>query len=217
MSLKNKFAYVLLATVLVLLSSFFAVPAISPAQAKNHSPLVLPDFEQFKLSVYDGQPGIVRGVYVPEILAAKVLQQPANRPDYVSPVNGVVTEFANSKSYGNIGLLAHNYLAGTNFSKITLGEEIRIIYGDGKVEYFIVKEILRYQALDPNSPTSDFIDLDTGDRETASSVFSRVYTGWRHVTLQTCIYADRNMSWGRLFVIAVPITQMGNKDLPIYY
>jgi hypothetical protein len=217
MSLKNKFAYALLATVLVLLSSLFAVPAISPAQAKNQSPLELPDFEQFKLSVYDGQAEIVRGVYVPEVLAAKVLQQPANRPDYVTPVNGIVTEFANAKSYGNIGLLAHNYLAGANFSSIELGDEIRIVYGNGKVENYLVKEILRYQALEPNSPISDFIDLDSRQRETAASLFKKVYKGRRHVTLQTCIFADRNMSWGRLFVIAVPITETGYKYLPTYY
>jgi hypothetical protein len=217
MSQKTKFAYALLATVLVLLSSLFTVPTISPAQAKNNSPLILPDFEQFKLSVHDGQAGVVRGVYVPEVLAAKVLQQPANRPDYVSPVNGIVTEFANAKSYGNIGLLAHNYLAGANFSNINPGDEIWIVYGDGKVEIFIVKEILRYQALESNSPTSNFIDLNTRERETAASLFKKVYKGQRHVTLQTCIYADRNMSWGRLFVIAVPITEMGYKDLPTYY
>jgi hypothetical protein len=217
MSQKTKFAHVLLALVVLLLSTFFATPSVAAVQAKNDSPTEPPDFEQFKLSVYDGQAGIVRGVYIPELLAAKVLQQPANQASYVSPVNGIVTEFANAKTYGNIGLLAHNYLAGAHFSEIELGDEIRIVYGDGKVEYYIVKEILRYQALEPNSPTSDFVDLDNKERETAASLFRKTYTGQRHVTLQTCIYADRNMSWGRLFVIAVPVTEIEYKDLPAYY
>lgn len=74
--------------------------------------------------------------------STRVLQQPANNPGYISPVNGVITEFGLAKSYGNIGLLAHNYLTGASFSKLTPGQEIRIVYGNGDVKYIVVEEFL---------------------------------------------------------------------------
>jgi len=39
---------------------------------------------------------------------------------------------------------------------------------------------------------------------TAEQLFNRVYRGDRHVTFQTCIDANGDISWGRLFVIAIP-------------
>ena len=98
--------------------------------------LTLPDFEQFVISVSDGNAGVVRGVYVPGLFAVKVLQQPDNNPGYVSPADGTITEFGLAKSYGNIGLLAHNYLTGASFSNLLPGQEIRIVYGNGEVELF---------------------------------------------------------------------------------
>jgi len=35
-------------------------------------------------------------------------------------------------------------------------------------------------------------------------MFDRAYEGGRHVTFQTCIAAEGNSSWGRLFIIAAP-------------
>ena len=200
---KARIVRVLLCT-LVLVSTFFLIPAATPAQARESVPVVLPDFEQFVTSVADGEGGIVRGVYVPGLFASRVLQQPANDPGYVSPIDGILTEFGPVKKYGNVGLLAHNYLTGKSFASLAPGQEIRIVYGDGKVEYFAVDEILRFQALEPDSAYSNFIDLDTGKEISSSILFQTVYAGQRHVTFQTCIYADGIYSWGRLFVVAVP-------------
>lgn len=196
---------VILTISLVLVLAFIFSPAQNIIQAKGASPTSLWDFEHYVKSIGSGKPGDVQGVYAPGVFAAKVLQQPADNPGYVSPLNGAVTEFATPKSFGNIGLLAHNYLTGAEFSKLTLGQVIRIVYGDGKVESFVVKEILQYQALQPDSAYSILIDLETGQSASASKVFKRVYSGKRHLTLQTCIYADGDPNWGRLFVIATPI------------
>jgi hypothetical protein len=61
-----------------------------------------------------------------------------------------------------------------------------------------------YQATDPSSVFSNFIDLDTGQRLSAGDLFAKMYEGTKHVTLQTCITERGNSTWGRLFVIAEP-------------
>ena len=109
-----------------------------------------------------------------------------------------------AEEVGNIGLLAHNYLAGSLYAGLSRGDEVRIVYGDGRVEYFVVKQILQYQALQPSSVHSDFRDLDNNITTSAQDVFRKVYRGDRHVTFQTCIEAEGNINWGRLFVIAEP-------------
>jgi hypothetical protein len=138
------------------------------------------------------------------VLALPIVQQPAGEAGYVSGRDDEATQFAMASQYGNIGLLAHNYLSGRSFSHLAVGEEVRLVYGDGKVEYFIITEVLRYQALDPNSQWSSFRDLDNDDVLSAEQMFTRAYAGDLHVTFQTCIEANGNSSWGRLFVIAMP-------------
>jgi hypothetical protein len=106
-----------------------------------------------------------------------------------------------------VGLLAHNNLSGRLFSKLAVGQEVRLVYGDGKVEYFVIKQISKYQALQPTSPYSSFRDLTNDEKLTAEQLFNKVYRGDRHVTFQTCIEASGNLSWGRLFVVAQPRAQ----------
>jgi hypothetical protein len=205
---KVKIVHTVLLISLIMFSTFFVFPTITPVQAQGSAAAMLPDFEEFVASVSNGQSGVARGVYVPGLFASSVVPQPGNNPGYVSPISGTVTEFGLARRYGNIGLLAHNYLTGASFSKLSPGQEIRLVYGNGDVAYYVVEEVLRYQALEPNNAESDFIDLNTGKRISATTLFKRVYTGQQHVTFQTCIYADGINSWGRLFVLAVPITEM---------
>jgi hypothetical protein len=84
------------------------------------------------------------------------------------------------------------------------------------VEYFVVTEILQYQALQPTSQWSEFRDLAGagGKTTTAEQLFKRVYSGMRHVTFQTCIEAGGNVSWGRLFVLATPMVRYSNYNHP---
>jgi hypothetical protein len=179
--------------------------SVFPAHAAEFA-APTPEFSNFLNSVKDGQTGVVRGVYVPGLFALKIIQQPAQDPTFVSSLPDVVTDFKAAKAAGNLGLLAHNYLAGQDFPALTTGQEIRIVFGDGKIEYFRVTKILRYQALQPKSTTSDFVNLESSEKLSATQLFEKVYKGSHHLTFQTCIYKDGEQSWGRLFVIAEPYT-----------
>lgn len=186
---------------------FFAALLSYPVSAASKSTAgnPLPDFATFVEQVQSGEADVLRGVYVPEVLALPVSQQPAGQPHYVSSKDGEATQFSTASEYGNIGLLAHNHLSGDSFSQLAEGQEVRLVYGDGKVEYFIVTELLRFQALQPKSAWSQFRDV-TDDRVlSAGQMFDRVYSGGRHVTFQTCIRANGNWNWGRLFVLAMPL------------
>lgn len=156
---------------------------------------------------------ILRELSIQGDLSLPVVQQPVGNTNYVSPKNGVVTQFASAALYGNIGLLAHNYLSGSNFSQLDIGHEVRLVFEDGRVKDFVVTEILRYQALEPKDPYSSFQNLDNGEEIlTVRQMFDRAYVGDHHLTLQTCIAADGISSWGRLFVIALPKTQYLSMD-----
>ena len=183
------------------LSSLFFAPASASALGEQQ---VLPNFRDFSKTVQNNQAGVLRGVYVPDVLAFPVVQQPAGNAGYVSPTDGEITQFGMAAGYGNIGLLAHNNLSGRFFSQLAVGQEVRLVYGDGKVEYFVITQVWQYQALQPTSPYSTFRDLTNNEVLTAQQMFKRAYTGDRHVTFQTCIAGPGSLSWGRLFVVATP-------------
>ena len=188
---------------LVVLISLFVNPV--SVLAGGNGETTLPEFRDFSQTIQNGEANTLRGVYVPNVLALPVVQQPAGKPGFVSNRNGQATQFSMASQYGTVGLLAHNTLSGKSFSRLAAGQEVRLIFGDGKVEYFIITEILEYQALQPTSPWSTFRDLTTDETLTANDLFQRVYMGDRHVTFQTCIQAYGNWSWGRLFVVATPL------------
>jgi hypothetical protein len=190
----------------VFLGLTLTVVSVSPAQAQTAQDVV-PPYPQFVRTVTNGYAGVVRGIYVNDVLALRVVQQPTGSPDFVSSLSGTATQFGLAADHGVIGLLAHNYRAGSTFFNLVEGQEVKIIYGDGTVEEYEISNILRYQALKPNSVTSDFVDLDTNETLSALEVFAKVYSGSHHVTLQTCIKKYGNLSWGRLFVIATPISK----------
>lgn len=169
--------------------------------------VTLPTLADFSKSVQNGKADVLRGVYVNDVLALPIVQQPLGNAGYVSGNDGEITQFGMAAKFGNIGLLAHNHLAGKSFSQLVVGQEVRLVYGDGRTESFIITEVLSYQALQPTSPYSSFRSLSQDETLSAEQMFKRVYFGDRHVTFQTCIAADGNSSWGRLFIIAVPKTQ----------
>ncbi|MCA1899791.1 MAG: hypothetical protein LDL50_03675 [Chloroflexi bacterium] len=181
-----------------LLACVLAFPA--PVQAQD-----LPSFISFIESVKNGDPAVLRGVYVPNVMALAVEQQPAGYASYVSSAEGTVTQFSIASEVGNVGLLAHNTHAGAIFPNIQQGSLIFLVYGDGRTETFMAQSVQRYQALEPYSPYSQFKDLETQITLTAEELFNKVYRGEYHLTLQTCIEKDGNPSWGRLFILAFPI------------
>jgi len=211
MALKNQnIRFILNLSLLLFTLAALSLNPISTLAMGNNT--TLPSFADFSKTVQNGQSDVLRGVYVPNVLALPIVQQPSGNAGYVSNNDGEATQFRMASQFGNVGLLAHNHLAGKSFSGLTVGEEIRLVYGDGRVEYFVVKEVLKYQALQPNSPYSSFKNLDKDETLTAEQMFKRVYFGDRHVTFQTCINAEGNLSWGRLFVIAIPREEYSKFD-----
>jgi len=161
--------------------------------------------QNFLEQVVDGAAGVIRGVYVEEKFALPVVQQPAGQAGFVSTTDGVATQFGMPSSYGVTGLLAHNFLSGQYFFSLNIGDEIEIVYGNGEVQRYQVADIQKYQALQPNSATSQFRDLFTDSMLSSSQLFKKVYMGSHHLTLQTCIQEGSVDSWGRMFIIAYPI------------
>ena len=196
---------------------FFPAPSTSPGEIGSRpmsikeasQPVGLPDIGAIAhTEVIVETKAVLRGVRIRNAENFPVVQQPPGDTNYVSKNDGEVTQFASAERYGNIGLLAHNYLAGRSFSKIKIGQEIHLAYSDGSTETFIVMEILRYKALDPKSPYSSFQNLDNEDEIlTVGQMFDRAYQGDHHVTFQTCIAAEGDSSWGRLFIIASPFRE----------
>jgi len=211
MALKNKNIRFILnfSLLLFVLAALWLSPISALAMGDTIS---LPTFISFSKSVQNGQADVLRGVYVNNVLALPVVQQPTGNPGFVSNTDGVTTQFRMATQFGNIGLLAHNHLAGKSFSQLMAGQEVLMIYGDGRIEHFVVKEVLQYQALQPYSPYSSFRNLAKDEVLTAEQMFKRVYFGDKHLTFQTCIEAEGNLSWGRLFVIAVPKEESSTYD-----
>jgi hypothetical protein len=156
-------------------------------------------------SVVNGESDTLVGVYIPGLLALPVGQQPKGNAGYVTREPHKTTQFRLASKYGTIGILAHNDLAGAQFSGIRQNQYAIVIYGDGRLEYFLFGEVQKYQALTPTSTYSDFINQDgSEERLTASQLFNRIYGQGERLVFQTCIAADGNPSWGRMFIIARP-------------
>lgn len=203
MALKSIRSILILGFLFILFSTLVpteTVQALSSQARSGHLPLL----DAFASQVKNGQAVELRGVYIPELLTARVVQQPIGKDEFISPRQGIVTQFGLASQFGATGLLAHNYLTGENFSLLEEGRRFYLIYGDGHTSAFVVTEILYYQALEPTSTSSDFLDLGNGGLLTASELFLKIYDRPGQVIFQTCISADENRSWGRLFVIAKP-------------
>jgi len=212
MAFKNKNTrFILNLSLLLFTIAALLLNPLSALAMSNNTPL--PTFTDFSKSVQNGQQDVLRGVYVDKVLALPIVQQPSGNPGYVSSNDGEATQFRMASQFGNVGLLAHNHLAGKSFSELMAGQEVRLVYGDGHVEYFVIKEVLKYQALQPYSPYSSFKNLNKDETLTAEQMFKRVYFGDRHIAVQTCIEAEGNLSWGRLFIIAVPKDEYSKFDL----
>lgn len=203
MAFKSSRSIHIFSFILILVSTF--IPTGSVQALSSHFRIRrLPLLDTFVSQVKNGQADELRGVYIPEILAARVVQQPTRNNEFVSPRQGIATQFGLASQFGSIGLLAHNYLAGESFSLLEEGQKFYLIYGNGQTSAFAVTEILHFQALAPTGTSSDFVDLENSGLLTTSELFAKVYNRPGQVIFQTCISAEGNRSWGRLFVIAEP-------------
>jgi hypothetical protein len=196
----------------ILMATIGLTPVHAEAGASGASAAFSPAFLDFVKSVKNGEANTVRGVYVEGSLAFPVIQQPVDNGGYVSKDANVVTQYRAAAKYGTIGLLAHNYLAGVDFASLAVGQKVQIVYGNGRIDTYEITSIYRYQALQPNSGSSPFVNLADGKTYTAWDVFQLVYTGGDHITFQTCIESNGVLSWGRLFIIASPVPDSGLKN-----
>lgn len=165
-----------------------------------------PDLENFVQQVKRGGSGELSGIYIPNILANRIVQQPSGDSEFISSWDNIVTQFGLASKLGSTGLIAHNYLAGKSFALLQPGQEIDLVYGDGRTVTFIVSDVLQFQALEGASTSSTFMDISNNSIHTSSDLFTEIYNRPGMLVLQTCITADDNPSWGRLFIIAKPIT-----------
>jgi hypothetical protein len=182
-----------------------------PATQTRNMPILLESepsqvsLDDFVDLVKNGQAGVVRGVYVPKVLAFQVVQQPGGNMYYVSDKPDQVTQFDLARQMGVTGLLAHDDLAGQEFASLMVGQIVHVVYGDGFIQKYVISAVKRYQALDPSSVSSNFLNLTSHETLSANDIFHLYYTGGDHLVFQTCIAMDDNLSWGRLFVVAQPM------------
>jgi len=187
-----------LAMLLVLLGTF----APSRSVYAYASTPAIPVLSQFITQLRDGRARDLRGVYVPNVLAAPIVQQPVGQYGFVSSRRGVLTQFSLPAKFETTGLLAHNYLAGARFALMNRGQILYLVYGDGRVARFVIREIQEYQALNPLSETSSFENSESGAVFTARELLERIYNQPGKLVFQTCIARGTELAWGRLFIIA---------------
>ena len=168
------------------------------------------DYSTFNLSDFTittelGDTKQIVGIYAPGIFALPVVQQPEDKPWFVSSDPKTVTQFHLAHEYGSLGFLAHNTLAGSAFHELQLKQDLLVIYGDGTSGRYVVGDITRYQALEPNNPYSNFRTMDGKEKVLSSTdLFNLIYGVPSRVVLQTCIEQEGNHNWGRIFIIAYP-------------
>ena len=170
----------------------------------SHQAANVPSLAEFVDQVASGDTNIPRGLYVDGLMALPIVQQPDGDSAYIDLGDQTATQFQLASPYGNVGLLAHNYLAGKLFFDLNKGQELVLVYGDGHTQSFRVSEIDDYQRLDPTDLNSDFVELATQQKVSAAQVFTRFYEIPGDLTLQTCIAHDGQSSWGVRFIVASP-------------
>jgi hypothetical protein len=130
----------------------------------------------------------------------EIIQQPGGNPAFVASDKDVVTQFSLAKV--SLGLLAHNQtLAGHKMSQLRPGDKVTVCR-DGKLNDYVVDNVVIMQAISPSDPYSDFVGPN-GNTLTSDQVFNKMYTQEGVVVLQTCEARNGEDEWGRRFVIAV--------------
>jgi hypothetical protein len=194
---------------IVLFMVVFYLSAAPTHVEADKAPDTFPNLNTFIKTVQNGNALALRGVYIEGVMAYRIVQQPQNNSRFISTQPAVVTEFSMAARAGNIGLLAHNTLAGKAFQNIGEGDRIIVIYGNGHTETFAVKAIHQYQALSRGM----YKDLETRSKLDTGELFDIAYGGKYHLTLQTCIENKGDANWGRLFIIAEPVIAF--EDMPV--
>lgn len=197
-----------LSVILSTISTPFIPVTAQQANPNQKSVHVTDSLKDFIQTVTNGKSDTIVGVYSPFTMALPVVNQPEDNPGYVADVDGVATSFQLASDAGSIGLLAHYQRSGKAFSLLIPQQIVTLVYGDGKTRDYEVKNILFFQAKDPAKKFTDFVSLDQEQTEySQKEVFDLVYRQADRLVLQTCLVGNGSKTWGRMFVIAEPITQ----------
>ena len=145
-------------------SDFFTPMFFGDASTINSTEEILKSdrisaLNDFILEISNGASDVIRGIYSENNFALPVVQQPSGQAGFVSTINGVATQFSMPNEYGVTGILAHSYLSGKHFFDMGIEDVIKVVYGNGEIKEYQISDIQTYQALQPNSPNSHFIDL----------------------------------------------------------
>lgn len=159
----------------------------------------------FAALVFTGESGVIRGVFVPDLFAYPIIQQPSGNNIYVSTKSDLVTQFRLADQNGVTGLLAHNYLSGQSFYDLEIGQRIWIVYGDGELRQYQVSSTSEFQKIAPTNLYSPLIDLSTQAERTTGEVYTQFYRGAHHLVFQTCLAGEGRLDWGLYFVMATPV------------
>jgi hypothetical protein len=189
-------------------ASSAGAPSFNPTPTPSPTPTPEPSFptlEEFISQVASGQNSAWRGLYAEGKFIARILQQPPGNYSFISLEADVLTQYMLAEE-DVVGLLAHNTHAGQYYFLLSLEDQFYLIADNATTQLYQVHQIDRYQALQPNSNTSDYRNLQTGEILTTAQIFARYYMGDPHVTLQTCIAQNGQANWGRLFVVARPVS-----------
>ena len=199
MTRRNKVLFLLLAVILLLGLSFGSSEKLGPAVALPYTGAPV-EVASAPSAVLEGKGKTAIHVSVPGKFSFTVVQSGNAAPSS----GGVVGQYAEAKKRNNVGLIAHNYLAGANFFILGFGDEVIVTYSDGTTQTFVVKNIKKFQATDPYNYGKPFIQNNgKGSQVNTRNVFNKVYKAGG-LTFQTCIAKDGIDTWGLMFVIAVP-------------
>jgi hypothetical protein len=179
------------------------IPTLQPASDFRAALVVeAPGLAEFAERTQGGDPELVTGLYAPGRFDLLVEQQPPNHNLYVSEKWGYATQFARPLRFDVIGLLAHNTFSGILFYELGLGDNVFLVFGDGRTAVYRVEAIEEFQKLEPGNARSDYIELSTGSQMTTNEVFARFYKDGHHLILQTCLARHGDASWGVRFIRA---------------
>ena len=121
-----------------------------------------------------------------------------------APSSWALGQFETVKKMGYLSLIGHNYLAGSVFNTLSIGQELEVTFADGKTITYIIDNVLRYQATDPYDLSKPFVTNNgEGKQISTNSMFNQTYKRGK-LTLQTCISQNGYASWGLLFIQASP-------------
>jgi hypothetical protein len=141
-----------------------------------------------------------------------VVPQPKGNVGWVSPDLKALTKFKWAQdTYNTPAFIAHSGGAGKYLQGLNIGDVITYLenmqpkngtLSDIFSKGYKVKEIHRYQTMQPRNMRSPQKSLEDGNTYSSEAVTDKIYKNRKGIVFQTCIEKGSNPAWGRMFVIA---------------